>query len=877
MEPMSSDYEDDGPAPTSRFATAGMNSLSRFEATAEADRRASKLYAKNLQQNMNAPGPERLLAMWSNRFYKFREVTLRVDDQIIRFLHTIPGKITGQGPDGRVSYQYVKGGVSHILKKLQFDYKNWSWTKHDSARIESTLRDLLHKDVLSREPCRGEKLWLTSDIVSKMTTKMIADADALGTFSWDFLLVKVLMILIPAAIGARSGDVTRSRLYTGTEYTKFSDVVIRLRDSDSQYGNELWGTITLPYTKTHKRDPTRNHAIEFVELMDPLNNAACVLKLILAHALRHGMVHGAHSWDQMMENLQKTKLITWVNPQRPLLCGSISGVAGKVNLDLPAPTDLMLRTLRGAAEAVGMRKKPIMHDLRRGAAHEQVHLPSTIRPTAMDSARRLLGHSHAANRSGVTELYTGHVAEPTWNLRLENKPAPRARMVVDFDEMPPAKRPRLSPSQVTAYCNQNDLDPNSTQHRKRAAYHLNAEHDGREPATGPSTPLAVASTSTDAENTGQLAPPKTRLSSRSLTKLCEDNQLDPNNKKDRIKASRMRNRQLERDHEIGASLEEAPVRTPLGPKDPNSAGPRIDSPAMDDEDDTLQPPPLHPPTEQEEDNSMINLLFSDPIPEEEVVSMLMGSSGEAAPKPTAAVYQQPRAFAKWLSQVNIVKWETIGAYGLPDSAVSGGSRDPPTRFIHLCPTEGCNETFLTHHGLERHLNRTHSEVIETIQCLDCHKKMRKGSLQKHHKEYHMEMTCPEKGCENRGIFHGTVELAAHKDQIHSGWINRGCPVKECNRFENDFKAIQNLVKHVKVSHPTFDLDELSHWTGIPIKKPASQTLPTWTPTRCPWQECSASLRVYNNRVTLLGHADRVHRAKAADVDNKLQALNGSGA
>ncbi|KAF4779139.1 hypothetical protein HER10_EVM0001339 [Colletotrichum scovillei] len=274
MEPMSSDYEDDGPVPTSRFATAGMNSLSRFEATAEADRRASKLYAKNLQQNMNAPGPERLLAMWSNRFYKFREVTLRVDDQIIRFLHTIPGKITGQGPDGRVSYQYVKGGVSHILKKLQFDYKNWSWTKHDSARIgkqfkgpleifylsanalariDSTLRDLLQKDVLSREPCRGEKLWLTSDIVSKMTTKMIADADALGTFSWDFLLVKVLMILIPAAIGARSGDVTRSRLYTGTEYTKFSDVVIRLRDSDSQYGNELWGTITLPYTKTHKR------------------------------------------------------------------------------------------------------------------------------------------------------------------------------------------------------------------------------------------------------------------------------------------------------------------------------------------------------------------------------------------------------------------------------------------------------------------------------------------------------------------------------------------------------------------------------------------------------------------------------------------------
>lgn len=79
MEPMSSDYEDDGPVPTSRFATAGMNSLSRFEATAEADRRASKLYAKNLQQNMNAPGPERLLAMWSNRFYKFREVTLRVE------------------------------------------------------------------------------------------------------------------------------------------------------------------------------------------------------------------------------------------------------------------------------------------------------------------------------------------------------------------------------------------------------------------------------------------------------------------------------------------------------------------------------------------------------------------------------------------------------------------------------------------------------------------------------------------------------------------------------------------------------------------------------------------------------------------------------
>lgn len=115
------------------------------------------------------------------------------------------------------------------------------------------MKDLLKKGKLAKKSCRGDRLWLTSDIMAKMASTLLGNAMAEGVMHWDFVLVKLLAILLPASIGARSGDVTRTHLYKGDEYTKWKDVVIRLRDSKTgPYGNELWGTISLEYCKTFK-------------------------------------------------------------------------------------------------------------------------------------------------------------------------------------------------------------------------------------------------------------------------------------------------------------------------------------------------------------------------------------------------------------------------------------------------------------------------------------------------------------------------------------------------------------------------------------------------------------------------------------------------
>lgn len=245
--------------------------------------------------------------------------------------------------------------------------------------------------------------------------------------------------------------------------------------------------------------------MEFVEIMDPAYNSVCILKLLLVHALRHGLVKGATSWDSMMANLRVTKLIQWTHPLRPVVCASFRGTSGKVDLDKPATTGLFLRCLRQGADAIGMLRIPIMHDLRRGAAHEQVHLTDTLRPTAMEGARHLLSHSATAKNNGVTLQYTGHVAEATWSKRLETPVVQRARHVVD---LAPAsyKNKRLAPDTVEEFCQSNGLDPRNKRHRAQAAerIHINqrnewanaalAQSDTPAPQAGPSRPLARETT-----------------------------------------------------------------------------------------------------------------------------------------------------------------------------------------------------------------------------------------------------------------------------------------------------------------------------------------------------------------------------------------------
>ncbi|KAI8266830.1 hypothetical protein K4K58_009154 [Colletotrichum sp. SAR11_239] len=249
----SSDVEVDDPAP-SRFAAAGGRSLKKIVSGAPDDRLASKKAVKELQLQHRTPGSEYQTVLWSTRFQTFRQVTLKKDPKSVptaedleRFIHSVPSKINGQSEEGKVSHGYIMNGVKWILKWMNFHWREGKLDSHDRARIDSTLLTLLQNGALTRERSRGDRLWITNDVVRRMIGAILSDAIVNGSYSWDATILRVLSILVPAALGARSGDVSRSHYYKGDEYTKWEDVYIRLNDDGL-----MFGSIILKYTKGAK-------------------------------------------------------------------------------------------------------------------------------------------------------------------------------------------------------------------------------------------------------------------------------------------------------------------------------------------------------------------------------------------------------------------------------------------------------------------------------------------------------------------------------------------------------------------------------------------------------------------------------------------------
>ncbi|KAK4959786.1 hypothetical protein LTR10_002674 [Elasticomyces elasticus] len=139
------------------------------------------------------------------------------------------------------------------------------------------------------------------------------DRSRLKTFISD-AVHRCLGVVLTAALGCRSGDITRTIVYKGTEYMKFRDNDLRLDITKTGDPNvtlaDIPATVTIPYAKGYKNRPGES-AIKYLNpLLDPESQHVCPIAILLAHSLRNGLVAGCSpeqdmTYPQMLTYNQK--------------------------------------------------------------------------------------------------------------------------------------------------------------------------------------------------------------------------------------------------------------------------------------------------------------------------------------------------------------------------------------------------------------------------------------------------------------------------------------------------------------------------------------------------------------------------------------------
>ncbi|TPX13777.1 uncharacterized protein E0L32_005721 [Thyridium curvatum] len=853
----SSDLEiDDEPE---HFASAGSRSIETMLNTAFEARCQSKIGSKKLKYTAKAPGTQYLSALWANRFQLFRESSLGCDrksvptaDQIIRYLYSIPIQIRGRGEGGAVSFGFVKAGLTYLTNWGIFTFENFRLTPHDTKRISSAMETLVQDGSFTRQPTREEKLWVTSDIAALMIKAVLRDAITNGTLNWDLTIQRVLAVLLLSSIGARSGDIARTNRYKGKQYLSWQDITIRVWPKDPQ---RLCATISLNYTKGNKHNPDVQLRSEFIEFSDPSTNVLCPIKLLLIYALRTGAVD-ATSWINLRRDLSSRRIqkLPWKYPHRPVICASIR--PGQLDLDEPAGSGMMIKHIRLAAEAAGILKAVIPHDLRRGAAYEATLLKKSIRHGANEAARSVLGHSLNSAERNLTASYTGHSAEPTWAMRLENDITIRANKIIDVAPTS-LKRTRASTELITRVCVEEGLDPGKKLDRDKAS---------RQKRTETTTATRATDNKDDALDRFPIDPelenyflnlpsqedrlsygsPSTRLPTPSnLSSVCTvvagDRNKTPEDAEDFPADSditgffqNFSSQQAHLDDDDELAIRETGVST-------------LDETAEQDDEalafcgDVLgigREASVELPNDMDE--GLVSALESAPAIIEMEPPILQAS---------------PDEFATFLSTVNSYSWNVSrehNAISLPKYANSVGSKDPPSRWRHSCPNDGCQFTALNNHEMERHLKIC--DVSKTADykfiCNICQARLKSsGSLRDHINDIHNfpPTLCTVQGCTIKTPFTSKYQLRVHMENEHSGWANKTCPVPTCNRADKPFNRLLRLEEHIRKQHPDFPEDQLQAY--LPAKKPK---VPPYKPQRCSYPDCT-NKNVLETRAQMLSH------------------------
>jgi hypothetical protein len=101
-------------------------------------------------------------------------------------------------------------------------------TRHETERISATVFGLLKEGKLTKEPS-WERNWVGAFMVRRLVTAVFRDALLHGTLSWDVTISKALIIVMAAALTARTGDLTTAPLdEQPVPFLCYKDITLKL-------------------------------------------------------------------------------------------------------------------------------------------------------------------------------------------------------------------------------------------------------------------------------------------------------------------------------------------------------------------------------------------------------------------------------------------------------------------------------------------------------------------------------------------------------------------------------------------------------------------------------------------------------------------------
>lgn len=448
MDFNSSDVEFEA-APSKNTGRPGLASIARIVQDAESDRLTSKRTVKQLQFGRGSPGSRYDQELWVGRFNVFRQVTLhqsldepftgtdvipslykvltdRVGEDLIRFFDTIIDKIKpGYKGKPAPSDQVVNKGVKILLDFGTFTYAGFHITKQHGVRLQTFKDDAVKEGRLTKGKWK-KRVWLTFMVMARIGKAWLEFYHKNGAICWDIPLARWMSILLVSSLGSRGGEAARSRLYTGMEYLQYRHVELVLDGEGEGKFENLRAHFLLQWCKGAKDESNKDWDVYMRPLQDTKFQHMCPLALLLAHALRHGLVHGTTIQEVLQHTAQSPdKKIQWLYPMRPVVALFNRTPTLHIELDHPAGIDQLYQSIMRMGIISNVLTRVYTHALRIGAAKDVAHLPKDKDKDgagfSTNSVRQSLNHTNASRQRGVTDAYAGHPTREFYNARVDRE------------------------------------------------------------------------------------------------------------------------------------------------------------------------------------------------------------------------------------------------------------------------------------------------------------------------------------------------------------------------------------------------------------------------------------------------------------------------
>lgn len=501
--------------------------------------------------------------------------------------------------------------------------------------------------------------------------------------------------------------------------------------------------------------------------------------------------------------------LVWATPKNPVIVAGTVNQYHRLRYDTPAKENVIILAVDEAARAAGLSQRIRPHDFRRGAAFEIATLPvANVRGEA--GAAQLLGHSKASVAADVTSRYVGHTADDTWYIRVRTVVKKRTKYILEFAPAPvPFKRRRNSPKDVTAFCESKGLDPTDPKSRHKASVQL------RKQKNVPS-------------NEEKIVIPQ-------VQPLDEPSALEP-----------------ARYSSLDTTEDSAMYPAPYSSLDTTEDS-VIDS-ALFNSPGTTEDPALHTAryTTRSVTQSATGVTSLRVISAEKSPTLVGSSSARDAPAaildpqsgssddPAAVLHGDPYDFATYLATVNMYRFDSPESIALPAWVKSGGSRDPPTRWMYPCPLPLCPRTFANSKAVNGHAKNCNfgKSTEGKMVCEKCGYAVgSRAAFSKHRVHcYYVPAVCTKDFCSDQTLWPNPHALQGHIDRAHHGWTRYGCPVEGCPRLTEEFINKGAQRSHMfSLHHDVYE--QLMAWVDGAEYPPLPDQDLSWTRRNCPVAYC----------------------------------------